>query len=140
MAQYSKPLIDKSWAGFRPENLNPINYLVHVFKMLNNLLGDTMMIYNIACGLTSILGLVVNPFFYSFNLLELLMRYPDLANVLKSVWIPRKSILWTGFLILLLMYGFQLFGNTPTTLNYLLRIMKGYYYFYTWFPGIDPNA
>ena len=47
-------------------------------------------------------------FFFAFHLFDVLVRFPVLLNVVKAVWQPRKAILFTLFLFIVLMYVFTL--------------------------------
>ena len=64
------------------------------------LLQDFQVIYYILYAMCAIVGLVVSPFFFFFHLFDILVRYPVLLNVVKSVWNPRKQICYTFFLFL----------------------------------------
>lgn len=57
-------------------------------------------------GAAAVLGRFVHYFFYSFHLFEVMIRFPLLLNVVKSVWNPRKMILYTGLLLLIFMFVF----------------------------------
>lgn len=85
-------------------------YLLRVYTMFMNLLSDFYVLYYIIYGLTAVVGTIVSPFFFFFHLFDVLVRSPDLLNVVKAVWIPKRSILFTYFLFLVLMYVFTLFG------------------------------
>jgi hypothetical protein len=79
-------------------------------KTIYFLLSDFYVLYYIIYGLTAIVGLSYTPFFFVFHLFDVLVRFPDLLNVVRSVWIPRKPIIYTYFLFLVLLYVFALFG------------------------------
>ena len=79
-------------------------------KTIYFLLSDFYVLYYIIYGLTAIVGLSYTPFFFVFHLFDVLVRFPDLLNVVRSVWIPRKPIMYTYFLFVVLLYVFTLFG------------------------------
>lgn len=66
--------------------------------------------YYLAYGAFSLFGLIIHPFFFCFHLTEILIRYPTLTNVVKSVWEPRYAILLTLVLFLIIEYLFALIG------------------------------
>lgn len=45
--------------------------------------------YYISYGILAVLGTFYHPFFFVFHLTEILMRYPTLKSVIRSVYIPR---------------------------------------------------
>ncbi len=57
--------------------------------MLFIFLQEIEVIYYIAYGTLAVLGTAIHPFFFTFHLTEILIRYPTLKNVVKSVYIPR---------------------------------------------------
>lgn len=61
-------------------------------------------------GTAAVLGRFVHNFFFSFHLFEVMIRFPLLLNVVKSVWNPRKMILYTGLLLLIFMFVFTVFS------------------------------
>ncbi len=83
---------------------------MRLLKTIYYLFSDFYVLYYIVYGLTAIVGTVYNPFFFVFHLYDIIVRYPDLLNVVKSVWIPKKAIMYTYFLFIVLMYIFTLFG------------------------------
>lgn len=85
-----------------------------------NLLSDFYVLYYLIYGITAVVGTIVSPFFFFFHLFDVLVRSPDLLNVVQAVWIPKKSILFTYFLFIVLMYVFTLFA---------------YYWLYESYPG-----
>ena len=58
-------------------------------KVIFSTLKEIEVVYYIAYGALAVLGTVVHPFFFTFHLTEILLRYPTLKNVIKSVWEPR---------------------------------------------------
>lgn len=66
--------------------------------------------YYLAYGVFAIIGVVVHPFFFSFHLSEIFIRYPSLKNVIKALWQPKKALFLTLILLLILVYIFTIFG------------------------------
>ena len=81
-----------------------------LIKIVFTLLKNPEIIYYIAYGVLAIIGTVVHPFFFAFHLTEILLRYPTLRNVIKSVYIPRLALGLTFVLYLILEYFFVIFG------------------------------
>lgn len=52
-------------------------------------LQEIEVMYYIAYGALAVLGTFKHPLFFTFHLTEILIRYPTLKNVIKSVYIPR---------------------------------------------------
>mmetsp|Transcript_30987 Transcript_30987/g.28185 ORF Transcript_30987/g.28185 Transcript_30987/m.28185 type:complete len:159 (+) Transcript_30987:814-1290(+) len=72
-------------------------------------LKNPMVLYYLAYGTLSILGIVIHPFFFSFHLTEIFIRYP---NVIESVYQPRAALGLTLVLYLILNYITGLFAYT----------------------------
>ncbi len=47
-------------------------------------------IYYMAYGALAVMGTVIHPFFFTFHLTEVLIRYPTLKAVIRSVWVPKE--------------------------------------------------
>ena len=82
-------------------------------------LQDIEVIYYIAYGLLAVLGTFLHPFFFTFHLTEIIIRYPTLKNVLKSVSIPRKQFYLTFILFLIFVYSFTILSYTFFHEDYL---------------------
>ena len=105
------PLIIKSaWAGVSKDKINIFLYLIRLLKTIYNLISDFDILYYLIYGITAIVGTVSSPFLFAFHLFEVLIRYPVLLNVVRAVWLPKKAILFTFFLYVVLMYFFSLFA------------------------------
>lgn len=102
-------LIEKAWIGVKKDKLNLFAYIMRLIKTFVYLLSDFYVLYYIIYGLTAIVG-TIYPFFFAFHLFDVIVRFPVLLNVVKAVWIPRKSLALTLFLFIVLMYVFTLFG------------------------------
>lgn len=111
-------LIMKAWVGVKKEKINLLSYLVRLLKTVHYLLSDFYVLYYIIYGLTAIIGVLIKPFFFLFHLFDVLVRFPDLLNVVKSVWIPKKAIMFTYFLFIVLMYAFTLIGYYYLRVSY----------------------
>ncbi len=68
--------------------------------------------YYIAYGAFAILGTIIHPFFFIFHLSEILFRYPTLKNIIYSVWQPKKQLIFTIFLFVILIYFYAILGYT----------------------------
>jgi hypothetical protein len=69
-------------------------------------LKDTTFQYYVLYFGISFLGFYSNELFYSFHLLDVIQRYPTLANVTKSITMNWQQLLLTFVLMLILMYIF----------------------------------
>lgn len=70
----------------------PIQLIYKIFKLLAVLfyiLKEIEVVYYLAYGALAVIGTVLHPFFFSFHLTEILIRYPTLKNVIRSVWEPK---------------------------------------------------
>ena len=103
-------LIEKAWIGVKKDKFNLFNYLIRLLKTFWFLLTDFYVLYYLCYGAAAVFGTIVHPFFFAFHLFEVLIRFPVLLNVVKSVWQPRKQILYTGLLFIIMMYVFSLFA------------------------------
>lgn len=94
------PLIIKNaWRGDEEEGkedeengsfMKLITYCIKLIKMIMSFFEEVEMLYYVAYGVLAILGVLIHPFFYTFHLTEIMMRYPSLKNILMSVYEPRK--------------------------------------------------
>lgn len=94
----------------RKDMFNIVGLVVRMLKTVLYLLSDFYVLYYIIYAGTAIVGLAYSPFFFFFHLFDVLVRYPVLLNVVKSVWMPRKQIFFTYFLFIVLIYVFTLFA------------------------------
>lgn len=62
-----------------------LNWLVKFFFVLFNCLKDFTLLYYLGYGVLAVLGTFSNPFYFCFHLTVILIRYPTLSNVVKSV-------------------------------------------------------
>lgn len=110
LARTAPLLIMKAWEGVKKDKLNIFKYLKRLLMTVYYLLSDFYVLYYVIYGLAAIAGLWLNVFFFFFHLFDVLVRYPVLLNVVLSVWKPKKMILYTYLLFIILMYGFSLFA------------------------------
>lgn len=64
--------------------------LVKLLTVLVFILKEIEVVYYLAYGALAVIGTVVHPFFFAFHLTEILIRYPTLKNVVRSVYEPRQ--------------------------------------------------
>jgi inositol 1,4,5-triphosphate receptor type 1 len=74
------------------------------------LITDFRVVYNVIYGVTAVIGLTIKPYFFAYHLFDVLVRYPDLLNVIRSVWDPKKSLFLTFILLVTFIYIFSLIG------------------------------
>ena len=79
-------------------------------RMVWYLVTDFRVIYNVIYGVTAVIGLTIKPYFFAYHLFDVLVRYPDLLNVVRSVWDPKKSLFLTFVLLVTFIYVFSLVG------------------------------
>lgn len=77
-----------------------------VFYVLSNV----DVVYYILYAAFSILGIIVHPFYFSLLLLDVVYRYPALHNVVNSIYLPRKALVLTFWLLLVIIYIFSILG------------------------------
>lgn len=83
-------LIEKAWVGASKDRFNLVKYLIRLLKTIWYLLTDFYVLYYLLYGAAAVFGTLYHPFLFAFHLFEVLIRFPVLLNVVKSVWIPRK--------------------------------------------------
>lgn len=65
-------------------------------------------LYYLTYGTLAFIATLFHPFFFAFHLSEVVLRYPVLRNIIKSIWDPKKSLFLTLVLIFILNYYFSL--------------------------------
>ncbi|CAD8132784.1 unnamed protein product [Paramecium pentaurelia] len=93
----------------------PIQLIYKIFKLLAVLfyiLKEIEVVYYLAYGALAVIGTVLHPFFFSFHLTEILIRYPTLKNVIRSVWEPKQQLGLTLVLFIILVYVYGLIAYT----------------------------
>jgi len=94
------PLIIKNaWQDSDSANKKPVKksciektftVFIKLIKVFIAILKSWEVMYYIAYGTLAILGVIIHPFFFTFHLTEIMLRYPSLKNVIKSVYDPRR--------------------------------------------------
>lgn len=64
--------------------------IVKLLTVLIFILKEIEVVYYLAYGTLAVIGTAFHPFFFAFHLTEILIRYPTLKNVVRSVWEPRQ--------------------------------------------------
>jgi inositol 1,4,5-triphosphate receptor type 1/inositol 1,4,5-triphosphate receptor type 3 len=88
-------IVKKAWKEKTPfdDNEGWIIWIIIIFvKLLTVLifiLKEIEVIYYLAYGIFAIIGTIKHPFFFAFHLTSILIRYPTLKNVIRSVYEPR---------------------------------------------------
>mmetsp|Transcript_7631 Transcript_7631/g.6911 ORF Transcript_7631/g.6911 Transcript_7631/m.6911 type:complete len:271 (+) Transcript_7631:1554-2366(+) len=103
-------LIKKAWIGVEKDKLNVFAYVFRFLLSGFYLLSNPFVLYYAIYGVTAVIGLTISPFFFAFHLLDVLVRYSILNDVIKSVTIPWKPFLLTFILYLVYDYFFALIG------------------------------
>lgn len=89
MSRNAPLLLEKAWSGVGKDKLNLASYIIRLIKTVYYFLSDFFALYYIMYGAAAVLGRFLHPFFFSFHLFEVMIRFPVLLNVVKSVWIPK---------------------------------------------------
>lgn len=76
---------------------------LYIFSNMNVLYYMTYLI-------VATLGVAIHPFYFSLLLLDILYRYPSLQNVIRSITMPRKALILTFILMLVIVYIYGLVG------------------------------
>lgn len=104
-----------------------ILYIIFIFMQ------DFNVLYYILYGALAVVGTVFHPFFFTFHLTAILMRYPTLKNVVMSIYLPRKQLLLTFLLFIVLEYSFAVVGYSVYSVDYGGRCESLLYCFLTTF-------
>jgi len=80
----------------------------------------------------SLLGLFLHPFFYSFHILELCTRSKQIKRVLHAVYNPRRLILGTFVLYMMLSYQWAVWGFHRFREEYLRLGPEYVYQYWMW--------
>ncbi|CAD8210359.1 unnamed protein product [Paramecium octaurelia] len=90
-----------------------INSLFQIFNFsysIARVLLNIEILYYLSYGTLAFLATFYHPFFFAFHLTEIVIRFPQLRNIIKSFWEPKLSLLLTFILIILFNYFFTLFA------------------------------
>ncbi|EGR27735.1 MIR domain protein [Ichthyophthirius multifiliis] len=110
-------LIKRAWSKDKKNKLVPemppliIRFILWIYKLaivLIDLLQEIEIIYYISYGAFSIIGTFYHPFFFTFHLTEILIRFPTLKSVIMAVWGPKKQLALTYMLYLIFVWFFSL--------------------------------
>jgi len=74
------------------------------------LVSDLFLIYYVGYFIFSFLGLFLHPFFYTYHLVDIILRSSYLQNVLKAIYRPRYELMYTMLLFVCLEYIFSIFA------------------------------
>ncbi|GLE01638.1 hypothetical protein PINS_up010472 [Pythium insidiosum] len=91
-------------------DVSTLAYLRTVAISLYFLACSPRVLYCVAQIVVALLGASVNHFFFAFHLLDIVNRYQDLSNVLRSVVRPAKVLGLTILLYLVVVYVFAIVG------------------------------
>ncbi|KAL4462524.1 hypothetical protein ABPG74_000354 [Tetrahymena malaccensis] len=115
--------------------------LIKFLQIMYEFLQDFQVLYYIAYGTLAIIGTVINPFFFTFHLSAILMRFQTLKNVIMSIYMPRKQLLLTFMLFIILEYCFSVWGYSLYYGDYDDRCESLLYCFLTTFDQtFKPNG
>lgn len=84
--------------------------LVYYCVSTSFLLTDGMFIYYLWYLTFSVIGIAISPIYYSFLLLDFIIRFDSLRNVIQSVTKNIIPLLLTGMLILIILFVYASFG------------------------------
>lgn len=101
------------------------NEAVRAYNKLNSFYGaskmvltDSLVLYHILYFLFTVLGVAYHPFFFAFCLTYLIVRSAVLINVLRAVYEPRKQIVLTLFLFIIVSYFFSIISYIEFSSEY----------------------
>eukprot|EP01017_Pseudomicrothorax_dubius_P003315 TRINITY_DN10446_c0_g1_i2.p1 TRINITY_DN10446_c0_g1~~TRINITY_DN10446_c0_g1_i2.p1 ORF type:complete len:365 (-),score=81.01 TRINITY_DN10446_c0_g1_i2:712-1806(-) len=87
-------------------------FLIRSGKFLFLFLQNVEVLYYLLYGVAAIVGTLYHPFFFAFHLSAIVVRYPTMRNIVRSVWEPRVAIVLTLVLLFIVVYVFTLIGFT----------------------------
>ncbi|EGR32738.1 MIR domain protein [Ichthyophthirius multifiliis] len=90
-----------------------------VFNILGILMLVCKVLYYLTYSTLAIIATFVHPFFFTFHLSEVLLRYPTLKNVIMSIYLPRRQLLLTFLLLVIAEYIFTIFAYTFYNQDYM---------------------
>ena len=110
-------LASKGWRSVTDLPNSPHSRLIlclHLLKRLisvfYHLFSSFQVLFYLLFIVFSILGMVINPLFFAFHMLDVTKRYPMLQNIIKSVTTPRKTLILTFIFVLMIIYMFAIAG------------------------------
>ncbi|KAL9655967.1 hypothetical protein ABK040_007588 [Willaertia magna] len=93
--------INERWENIPRDSTFYKNYIYHTAK-------DPNIWFFIANLIFSFLGLVFSPSFYSINLFGVIFRFSTLFDVVRSITLNFKRLIFTGFLLIITLYFFSM--------------------------------
>ncbi|EGR28323.1 MIR domain protein [Ichthyophthirius multifiliis] len=87
-----------------------IKYTLIILLSLIRVIINPEIFYYALYGILAFAATFIHPFFFSFHLTEIIIRYSSLQKILKSVYESYKQLILTFFLILLFIYYSTLFA------------------------------
>ncbi|KRT78522.1 ion channel, partial [Oryctes borbonicus] len=91
-------------------------------KAYRQIITDAELLYHLGYLIFCFLGTIVNPFFYSVLLFDVVYREETLLNVIRSVTRNGRSIVLTGVLALILVYIFSIIGYMFFKDDFLINV------------------
>ncbi len=106
-------LLEELWTNFYEAKVGLIKrfilFIITALKSVFIMLNDFEIVFNsIYIGFV-VVGLTVHPFFFAFTMTDFL-RTEYLKNVVRAVWQPRRELMLTLVLFIILEYYFSLIG------------------------------
>ena len=91
------------------KDVQNLRTLRKILTLLKRLIYDNEFLYNSTYLLMSLLGyFLFKPFLFGFHLLEIIRRNDTLINVVNAIWFPKKQIIVTLILFLMVEYYFTI--------------------------------
>ena len=81
-----------------------------IFWSSLNFVFNIEIAYYLSYGIFSFVAYFVHPFFFSFHLTEVVIRYQAVKNIIKSFWIPKSALALTWVLIIFILYIYALYS------------------------------
>lgn len=76
--------------------------------ILWGLITDYLFIYTLLYLVFGFLGLFLHPYYFAFHISAIFRHSPELQNILKALWRPRKELFFTLIIFLMTEYIFAL--------------------------------
>ena len=106
-------LLEDLWTKFYEAQVGIIKrfilLIITALKSILILLSDFEIVFNTIYIMFVVVGLTLHPFFFAFTLTDFL-RTEYLKNVVKAVWQPRRELMLSLILFIILEYYFSLIG------------------------------
>ena len=92
------------------EKQNILVTLTYILNSIVFLVQNLDFMYLVFYCMISIIGVLINPLYFSFQLLDLSYRYPILHNVIRSVSTNWRNLGMTSMLLMILVYIYTVIG------------------------------